>query len=124
MGQIISSESIKIDASKTEAITKTPLSRSVNELQRFLVMVNYLGKCILTSLNIALHSVTYSKKDAVFELQKPQLDTIGNLKTLVKSVPCLKIVDSKIPTCLKTDASSVGLDAFLQQNYGTVENEK
>ena len=44
LGQIISSEGIKIDPSKTEAITEMLAPRSVNELQRFLGMVNYLGK--------------------------------------------------------------------------------
>ena len=43
---IILSEGIKIGLSKTEAIIKMPLPRSVNELQRFLGMVNYLGKFI------------------------------------------------------------------------------
>ena len=42
LGHIISSEGIKIHPSKTEAITKIPLPRSVNELQRFLGMVSYL----------------------------------------------------------------------------------
>ena len=46
LGCIILSEGITIDPSKTEAITKIPLPRSVNELQIFLDMVNYLGKFI------------------------------------------------------------------------------
>ena len=50
---IISPEGIKIDPSKTEAITKMPLPRSVNELQTFLGMVNYLGKFIP---NLAEHT--------------------------------------------------------------------
>ena len=37
---------------------------------------------------------------------------------------CLKIFDSKLKTRLRTDGSSVGLDAFLEQNYGTVDDEK
>ena len=53
LGHIISPEGIKIDPSKTEAITKMPLPRSVNELQRFLGMVNYLGKFIP---NLAEHT--------------------------------------------------------------------
>ena len=57
-------------------------------------------------------------------LQKPQLDDMENLKTLVTLAPCLKIFNSKLPTCLRTDASSVGLGAFLQQNYQTVDNKK
>ena len=50
---LISPEGIKIDPSKTEAITKMLLPRSVNELQRFLGMVNYLGKFIP---NLAEHT--------------------------------------------------------------------
>ena len=84
-------------------------------------MIKYLGKFIP---NLAEHTTPIRnilKKDVVFELQKPQLDAIENLVT---SAPCLKISDSKLPTRLRTDASSVGLGAFLEQNYGTVDNEK
>ena len=44
----------------------------------------------------------------MFELQKPQLGEI-----LIQN-----------PTPLRTDASSIGLGAFLEQNYETVDNEK
>ena len=86
------SEGIKIDPSKTEAITKMPLPGSVNELHRFLGMVNYL-KFIpnLAEHTTPLHNLF--KKDVAFKLQKPQLDAIENLKTLVTSAPCLKIFD-------------------------------
>ena len=120
LAHIISSGGIKIDPSKTEAITKMLLPSSVNELQRFLGMVNYLGKLIpnLAEHNIPLHNLL--KKKVVFKLQKPQLEAIENLKTLVTSAPCLKIFDLKLLTCWKTD----GLGSFLEQNYGTVNNEK
>ena len=75
----ISSEGIKIDPSKTEAITNKPLSRSVNEIQRFLGMVNYLRKFIP---NLAEHTTPFHnllKKYVVFKLQKPQLNAIENL---------------------------------------------
>ena len=98
LGHIILSEDIKIDPLKIEAITKMPLPRSVNELQRFLGMINYLGKFIP---NIAEHTTPLHnllRKDVVFKLQKPQLEAIENLKTLVASAPCLKIFNSKLPT--------------------------
>ena len=60
----------------------------------------------------------------MFVLQKPQLDDMENLKTLVTLAFCLKIFNSKLPTCLRTDASSVGLGAFLKQNYRIVDNKK
>ena len=123
MGHIISSEDIKIDPSKTEAITLMSLPRSVNELQRFLGMVNYLGKFVPILTKRTTPFCNLLKKDVVFELQKPELDAIENLKTLVTSAPCLKILDSKLLARLKTDASSVGLGTFLEENYGTVNNE-
>ena len=94
----------------------------MNELQVFLCMVNYLGKFIP---NVAEHTTPLRnllKKDVVFGLQKPQLEAIENLKTLVTSAPWLEIFDTKLPTRLKTDASSLG--AFLEQIYGTLDNEK
>ena len=69
-GHIISSEGIKIDPSKTEAITKMPLSRSVKDLQRFLCMINYLGKLIPNLSEHATPLPNLLKKDVVFKLQK------------------------------------------------------
>ena len=88
LGHIISSEGIKIDPSKTEAITKMPLPRSVNDLQRFLGMI--LGKFIpnLAEHATLLHNLL--KEDVIFKLQKPQFDAIENLKILVTTAPCLR----------------------------------
>ena len=68
--------------------------------------------------------ITCSKRMLFLNYKKPKFDAIENLKTLVTSASCLKIFDSNLPTRLKTDASSLGLGAFLEQNYGTVTNEK
>ena len=46
LGHIISSEGIRVDPSKTDAITKMFVPQSLTELQRFLGMVNYLSKFI------------------------------------------------------------------------------
>ena len=91
-----------------------PLRKSVNELQRLFSMVNYLGKFNpnLTKYTTPLGNIL--KKDVVFELQKPQLNANVNLKTLETSAPFLKIFDSKLQTRLRTDATSVGLGAFLE----------
>ena len=74
LGHIISSEGIKIDPLKTEAITKMPFPRSVKELQRSLGMVNYLGKFILNLAENTTPLLNLLKKDVIFKLQKSQLD--------------------------------------------------
>ena len=66
-------------------------------------MVIYLGTFIpnIAELTTPLCNL---KKD-VFELQRPLLDNIENLKPLapclkiVTSAPCLKIFGSKLPIC-------------------------
>ena len=89
--------------------------------RNFLEVINYLGKFIP---NLTEHAAPLRilKKD-VFKLQKPQFDATENLNTFETSAPSLKILDSKLPTRSKTDASSAGLDAFLDQNYETINNE-
>ena len=70
LGHIISSEDVKIDPAKLEAITKMPLPNSANELQQFLGMITYLGKFIpnLTEVNSPLR--TLLKKEVEFKLEK------------------------------------------------------
>ena len=55
-------------------------------------------------------------------MQKPQLDTIEKLKTLITSTSILKIFDPNLPIRLKIDASSEGVAALLEQNHGLLEN--
>ena len=124
LGHIISSEGIKTDPSKIEAITKMLLPRSINELPRFIGMVKYRGKFMPNLVERTIPLRNLLQNDVVSEQQKPQLDAIENLKALVTAAPCLKIFDSNLVTGLKTDASLVGLGAFLEQSYGTVDNKK
>ena len=89
LGHMISSEDVKVDPSKFGAITKMPLPNSVNELQRFLDFITYLGKFIpnLPEVTSPLHILL--KKEVEFKLEKAQLDAIGKLKLLVTTTLCL-----------------------------------
>ena len=79
LGHIISSEGIRVDPSKTYAITKMSIPQSLTE--RFLGMVNYLGKFIPNLAEVTAPFQVLLKKDIVFNLQKSQLDAIEKLKT-------------------------------------------
>ena len=67
----------------------------------FLLWLIYLGKFIPNLAEYTTPLCNLLEKDVLFELQKPQLDAIENLKTLVTSAPCLKTFDSKLQTRLK-----------------------
>ena len=101
-----------------------PVPKSKTDLQRFLGMINYLAKFVpnLSQTTAPLRALL--KKEIHFNLQKPQLDAITELKRLVTTSPCLKFFDPNLPTRLKPDASSEGLGALLEQNHGSEEEER
>ena len=65
---IVLSEDIKTDPAKTKAITKMPLPRSVNKLQRFLGIVNYLGRVVPNLVEHTTLLRTLLKKYVLFKL--------------------------------------------------------
>ena len=120
LGHIMSSEGVKVDPAKIELITKMSLPNSVNELQRFIGMITYLGKFIPNLAEVTSPPRTLLKKEVEFKLEKSQLNAIGKLKGLVTTTPCLKIFNPNLQTRLKINASSEGLGALLQQNHGSL----
>ena len=91
-----------------------PIPQSLAELQRFLGMVNYLGKFIPNLAEVTAPLQALWKKDVPFNLQKPQLDAIEKLTILITSAPIVKIFDPNLPTIVKIDASSEGVRALLE----------
>ena len=97
---ILSAEGIKPDPNKVEAITGMPAPSNKTELQRFLGMVNYLGKFIprLSDETAPLRELL--KKDVHFVMQKPQMDAFRQLQRLITTVPILQYYDPNLPTRL------------------------
>ena len=69
LGHITSSEGVKVDPAKIEAITKVPFQNSVNELQRFLGMIAYLRKFIPNLAEVTSPLCTLLKKEVEFKLE-------------------------------------------------------
>ena len=59
----------------------------------------------------------FLEKDAIWSLEKPQLEAIKKLKELVTSSPVLKFFDNNLPTRASSDASKRGLGAVLEQEH-------
>ncbi|CAB4018481.1 Hypothetical predicted protein [Paramuricea clavata] len=80
LGHIMSADGVKPDPRKIEAITKMPVPTSPAELQRFLGMVNYLGKFIPNLSDETAPLRALLKKGTEFLMQKPQIDAFEKLK--------------------------------------------
>ena len=116
LGHVMSAEGVKPDPKKIEAITAMPVPTMTKvELQRFLGMVNYLGKFIPNLSDETTPLRALLKNETEFLMQKPQLDAFEKLKRLISSVPVLQFFDPNLPTRIRTDSSSVGLGAMLEQ---------
>ena len=115
LGHVISQAGVKPDSRKVEVITELPVPTSEVELQRFWGLVNSLGKFIpnLSDETALLHQLL--RKDAGFLTQKPQFDTFNRLKWLISTVAVLQFYDPNFPTRLRTDFSSFGLGAMIEQ---------
>ena len=50
-------------------------------------------------------------------MQKPQFDAFNRLKRLISTVPVLQFYDTNLPTRSRTDSSSFGLGAMIEQYF-------
>ena len=124
LGHTLSPEGVQPDPSKVEAIIQMPLPESKSDLQRFMGMVNYLGKFIPNLSHVTAPLRQLLKKDVLFNLQQTQLNAISEIKRLITSPPCLKFYDPNLPTRLRPDASQDGLGALLEQNHKTTDGDQ
>ena len=117
LGHKVTGSGVKPDPSKVSAIIDMPIQSNVKELQRFMGMVNYLGKFLPSLSKVSEPLRKLLEKDAIWSLEKPHFETIKKLKELVSSSPVLKFFDNNFPTRVSSDASKRGLGAVLEQEH-------
>ena len=114
----ITSNGILPDDYKIKAITEMVYPSTVKELQRFLRLINYVGKFLpdLSEKTEALRQLLLT--DVKFLLDENHKKEIDELKQMITRAPVLKNFDPKLPTKISCDASSTGLGAVLEQQDG------
>lgn len=115
VGHVFTSEGLKADPSKTSAIKEMPVPADVPALQRFLGMVNYLGKFIpnFSQLSAPLRQLTH--KDTEWTWHEQQQKAFEDLKKRMSCPPVLLYYDVDKPVTLTCDASQYGLGAACLQ---------
>lgn len=113
LGHIISGEGIKPQTSKVQAIENMLPPTNVKELQRFLGVVNYLGKFIsnLSQETVCMRSSL--KKNVPWSWTPNHQAEFENLKKIITSVPVLTYYDPTKPITLSVDSSQDTMGAVL-----------
>ena len=104
VGHVFTSEGLKPDPTKTKAISEMPIPENVTALQRFLGMINYLGKFIpnFSEISAPLHELTC--KDIQWCWLKHHQEAFDALKQCLSSPPTLRYYNVKKPVTLTCDA--------------------
>ncbi|BHF65921.1 hypothetical protein SprV_0200893500 [Sparganum proliferum] len=121
LGYEVNSDGIKPVPEKVSAISKFPVPTTINQLRRFLGMVNYYhrflphGATILRPLNSLL---THSKKTLL--MTEEAVRSFNDVKVALAKATLLAHPRSDAQITLMTDASSTAVGASLQQTVSGV----
>ena len=116
LGHILSEEGIKSDPEKIVIIKNMKIPNNINQLQRLLVMITYLAKCIPACSEITATLRELLKKDVKFIWDFAQKEAFDKIKMILASPPVLGYYNVNLPVKLTVDASSKALGAVLLQN--------
>ena len=140
MGHVITSDGLKSDPVKMQAIRDFPIPQKIDELRRFLGMVNYMSKFLPNSTEILHPLYNLLKKDVVWTWSESQDNAFQQIKDMIVDSPVLSFYDPTKELTLENDASEYGLGSALiqegrpiafssrslssaERNYASIEKE-
>ena len=113
MGHIITKDGLRSDPEKMRLISELPALQNVEELCRFLGMVNYMSKFLPHATDVIhpLHNLL--KKDVPWNRSLGQAEAVQQVKSLIVDSPTLSFYDPNKELTLENDASEYGLGFTL-----------
>ena len=116
MGHLLTSEGLKPDPDKIQAILQMPEPEDLPALKRFLGMVTYLSKFTphLSEMTEPLRRL--EDKDVEFQWLEQHAVAMATVKKFLTEAPVLKYYDVSKPVTVQCDASQSGLGAVLLQD--------
>ena len=114
-GHRLTPEGLKPDPEKIKAIISMQPLQSIQQLQSFNGMVNYLKRFspVLSELTEPLRKL--QKSDTVWAWESEQQTAFEKTKTALTTLPVLAYFDKDKDHIIQTDASKTGLSAVLLQ---------
>lgn len=124
LGHLFSEKGVEADTEKIKAIHQLKTPTNVEEVQRLLGMVNYVGKFVknLSDMTEPLRELLL--KATAWHWKAEHDKAVGNIKEALTSLPVLAFYDVNKPVKLSVDASSKALGCGVFQDdrpiaYGT-----
>ena len=114
LGHIISSEGLRVDPQKVQAVMEWPVPKNKQHVQSFLGLINYYRKFI-KGCSLIGKPLSELAKNVPFHWGDTQEKAFLLLKEALCSAPVLKTFDPKLPIFVTTDASQYAIGAVLEQ---------
>ena len=115
LSHLIDKEGISQDPTKIAAIKDMPPPKNIKELQRFLGMVNQLGKFSSNISTISAPLQMLLSKNQAWLWGPDQSDSYRQLQNELTAPKVLRHYDPQAPTKISANASSYGIRAVLLQ---------
>ncbi|UYV64864.1 hypothetical protein LAZ67_3002201, partial [Cordylochernes scorpioides] len=115
LGHIVSSEGIKPDNRKIEAVLNFPIPKNIEMLRSFLGTCGFLRKFIPNFSKLAEPLNNLTRKNVRWNWDLKTNKAFQDLKESLTKEPCLAYYNLNSPTELITDASPIGLGAVIIQ---------
>ena len=116
MGHLLTSEGLKADPNKIEAVKNMPIPTDVPSVQRFVGFVNYLARFLPKLSELCEPMRRLTDKKVVWKWTDTHQRAFDRICKLVTSAPVLKYFNVNESVVIECDASQVGLGATLLQN--------
>lgn len=116
LGHVFSPDGCTPDKSKVEAIDQIKTPTNVKEVQRFLGMVNYIGKFVKNLSDLTEPLRRLNQKNAEWHWDTDQEEAFNKIKEVIKEAPVLEYYDVNKPVKLSVDASKAAMGCCLMQN--------
>ena len=110
----ITSDRLKPDPKKVNAITKMPAPQNKTQLQSFVGLCNYLS-CYVLHLTDVLSPLRALTVKSEFQWHRLHNEAFKKVKQAIANSYTLQYLSSDDPIIIQVDASSIGVGAALMQ---------
>ena len=115
LGHKMNKNGVFPDVEKVKAIKEMPIPTCKKDIQRFLGLVNYVGRFLSNLSEITAPMRKLLKKSVDFLWEEQQQKSFETVKSLIISEKCLSFYDVYKDVCIEVDACKTGLGAVLMQ---------